>query len=239
VNASADESGLAYAVGVGIRSAGLTGALCAAFPDPPLGDHATLLQAVESHGRLASLCLDEPGLLEGLLASAQLDGLTHCLNYTAIRHELDREIRRAERHQLSLSCCFLDLDDFKLVNERHGHLYGSHLLAEVAKAIGSAVRSEDRLGRYGGDEFVAIFPETDNTDAIGLAERVRRAVSERVTDTLDGRVDASIGVAEWSPGVTADDLLGAADRALGTAKARGGAAVVSAGRIRAFAAEPR
>jgi hypothetical protein len=70
VNASADESGLAYAVGVGIRSAGVTGALCAACPDPSLGDHATLLQAVESHGRLASLCLDEPGLLEGLLASA-------------------------------------------------------------------------------------------------------------------------------------------------------------------------
>ena len=119
------------------------------------------------------LCLDEPGLLEGLLASAQRDGLTHCLNYTAIRHELDREIHRAERHQLSLSCCFLDLDDFKLVNERHGHLYGSHLLAEVATAIGSAIRSEDTLGRYGGDEFVAIFPETDDAAATGLAERVR------------------------------------------------------------------
>lgn len=112
-------------------------------------------------------CLDEPGLLEGLLASAQLDGLTHCLNYTAIRHELDRKIRRAERHQLS----------------------------------------EDRLGRYGGGEFVSIFPETDDAAAIGLAERVRCAVSESVTDTLDGRVDASIGVAEWSPGVTAEDLL--------------------------------
>ncbi len=229
-----------YAAGVGIRSAtGLTGALCAAFPGPPPGDHAALLDAVESHGRLASLCLDEPGLLDGLLASAQLDGLTHCLNYTAIRHELDREIRRAERHQLSLSCCFLDLDDFKLVNERHGHLYGSHLLAEVAKAIGSAIRSEDRLGRYGGDEFVAIFPETDDAAATGLAERVRAAVSESVTDTLDGPVDASIGVAEWSPGVTAEDLLHAADQALSTAKERGGAAVVSAGRIRAYAAERR
>jgi diguanylate cyclase (GGDEF)-like protein len=199
-SAAAGEMGLTYAAGVGIRTAtGLTGSLCAAFAGPPPGDYARLLDEVESHGRLASLCLDEPGLLEGLLASAQLDGLTHCLNYTAIRHELDREIRRAERHRLSLSCCFLDLDNFKQVNERHGHLYGSHLLAEVAKAIGSAIRTEDTLGRYGGDEFVAIFPATGDPAAVGLAERVRSAISEGVTDTLDGHVEASIGVAEWSP----------------------------------------
>jgi diguanylate cyclase (GGDEF)-like protein len=239
-SAAAGEMGLRYAAGVGIRSAtGLTGSLCAAFPGPPNGDHTTVLQAVESHGRLASLCLDEPDLLQGLLASAQLDGLTHCLNYTAIRHELDREIRRAERHRLSLSCCFLDLDDFKMVNERHGHLYGSHLLAEVAAAIGAAIRSEDTLGRYGGDEFVAIFPETGEAAAVRLAERVRSAISEGVTDTLDGRVEASIGVAEWSRGVSAEDLLHAADQALSAVKERGGAGVISAGRIRTYAAEGR
>ena len=66
---------------------------------------------------------------------------------------------------------------------------------------------------------------------------MRSAVSESVTDTLDGRVEASIGVAEWSPGVSAEDLLHAADQALSTAKERGGVAVVSAGRIRAYAAE--
>jgi diguanylate cyclase (GGDEF)-like protein len=222
-----------YAAGVAIRSAaaGLTGSLCAAFPGPPTGDHTGLLKAIESHGRLASLCLEEPGLLEGLLACAQLDGLTHCLNYTAIRRELDREIRRADRHRLRLSCCFLDLDDFKLVNERHGHLYGSRLLADVASAIESAIRSEDTLGRYGGDEFVAILPEAGEAAAVGLAERVRAAISETITDTLDGPVEASIGVAEWSPGVSTQQLLHAADTALSTAKDGGGAAVVSAGRI--------
>jgi two-component system cell cycle response regulator len=173
------------------------------------------------------------------MASAQLDGLTHCLNYTAIRHALDREIRRAERHHLSLSCCFLDLDDFKLVNEHHGHLYGSHLLAEVAQAIGSAIRSEDTLGRYGGDEFVVILPETDEGAAIGLAERVRAAIFENVPETLDGPVHASIGVAKWSPRVSAHALLHAADQALSTAKDEGGASVIRAGQTRPFAGNRR
>jgi diguanylate cyclase (GGDEF)-like protein len=126
-----------------------------------------------------------------------------------------------------------------MVNERHGHLYGSHLLAEVAAAIGAAIRSEDTLGRYGGDEFVAIFPETGEAAAVRLAERVRSAISEGVTDTLDGRVEASIGVAEWSRGVSAEDLLHAADQALSAVKERGGAGVISAGRIRTYAAEGR
>src|SRR5205807_1408342 len=139
------------------------------------------------------------------------------------QQELEREVRRSERHGLSLSCCFLDLDDFKLVNDRYGHLYGSAVLAKVAAAFVSAVRSKDTVGRYGGDEFVAILPETDGAAAVKLAERARQTISGLTMDREHGPVAASIGVAQWQPGFSGRDLLGAADRALGEAKGAGGA----------------
>jgi diguanylate cyclase (GGDEF)-like protein len=230
---TASGTALTHAVSAAVRApTGLAGAVCALFSTAPLPDGEETLRMVESYARLASLCLGEPRLLEGLLTTAQLDGLTGCLNYTAIRHELEREVRRSERHQLSLSCCFLDLDDFKLVNDRHGHLYGSAMLVDVATILAGAVRSEDTLGRFGGDEFIAILPETGEQAAIMLAERVLSTLSSPSRRFRHREIGASIGVAQWAPGSSGEEMLDAADSALRAAKSAGGARVIAASDLR-------
>ena len=128
---------------------------------------------VEAYARLAALCLHDPGTLDGLLSAARRDALTGCLSYGALRKELEREIHRAARHGRDVSCCFVDLDGFKLVNDQHGHLHGSRVLARVAAALAKGMRDGDTLGRYGGDEFVAVLPDTDEDAAATLAERLR------------------------------------------------------------------
>jgi diguanylate cyclase (GGDEF)-like protein len=222
---------LTYALGAGIRTPdGPPGALCVGFASRP-ADEELILWRIESYARLASLCLHESGTLDGLLATARLDGLTGCLNYAAIRAELDREIRRAERHARQLSCCFIDLDHFKAVNDLHGHLYGNRVLAEVGAALRAGVRAEDTIGRYGGDEFLAILPDAGETAALTLAERLRASIVSKNPGRSDERLDTSIGVAQWRPGSTADDLLAAADAALLGAKDGGGGTVVGAGEV--------
>jgi diguanylate cyclase (GGDEF)-like protein len=197
------------------------------------------LWQVESYARLASLCLHEAGTFDGLLTAAHVDGLTGCLNYAAVRAELDREIRRAERHGRSFSCCFIDLDHFKLVNDRHGHLYGNRVLAEVAAILRRGVRIGDTIGRYGGDEFLAILPDADEAAACALGERLRSEVFNARPSGVHERLDASVGVAQWRPGSTADEMLAAADGVLLRAKDGGGGIVVGAGGIAAGARRER
>ena len=202
--------------------------MCVGFATVPAEDPAIVLWLVERYAGLASLCLHDAGMLERWLAAPQLDELTGCLSYAAIRAELDREIGRSERHGLSLSCCFIDLDRFKSVNDRHGHLQGNRVLADVAKVLRGALRICDTLGRYGGDEFVAILPDTGQSAACVLANRLRSTISTTTPDGANEPLDASVGVAQWRPHQTAEELLAAADKALLNAKAAGGGTVVRA-----------
>lgn len=219
---------LTYAAGAAVRPpGGPPGALCVGFSTPP-DDRALTLWMVKSYARLASLCLHDAGTLDGLLAAARLDGLTGCLNYAAIRSELHREIARCARYGRIVSCCFIDLDGFKVVNDRHGHPHGSQMLTEVAAALREGLRIGDTLGRYSGDEFVALLPDTGQTAAYVLAERLRLMISTTTISTARMHVDASVGVAQWRPGWTADDMLAAADAALLKAKRAGGGLVVGA-----------
>jgi diguanylate cyclase (GGDEF)-like protein len=219
---------LTYAVGAPVQAfASPPGALCAAFAVTP--EPAETRWVVESYARLASLSLHDPFVLDGLLSSARLDGLTGCLNYGALRQELNSELARASRHGRDLSCCFIDLDRFKQVNDHYGHLHGSRVLASVAAMLDEGMRDGDRLGRYGGDEFVAVLPDTDEAAALGLGERLR----ERISGATGGRrLDASVGVAQWVPGTNADEMLAAADDALRSVKEGGGGAVIKATDLR-------
>jgi diguanylate cyclase (GGDEF)-like protein len=218
-----------YGAGAGVRPpGGPDGALCVGFSGSPPPDPALTLWLVESYARLAAICLRDPGALDGLLQSARRDGLTGCLNHAAIHDVLAREIRRSDRHRLNISCCFIDLDNFKLVNERHGHLHGSQVLATVATALREGVRTDDTIGRYGGDEFIAVLPETDETAAVLLAERLRTRIAAMTRDDCSGQLDAAIGVAQWRPGSSPETMLAEADGALRLAKASGGGAVVRA-----------
>lgn len=219
---------LTWAAGAAVRPPGSPpGALCVGFSVAP-EDPALTLWLLEGYARLAAVCRHDAGVLEGLLAAARLDGLTGCLNHAAIHGELGRELARSVRQRRSVSCCFIDLDGFKQVNDRHGHPYGSRVLADVAAILRAGLRDGDTLGRYGGDEFVAILPETDHTAARALAERLRSAIQTTIMADAYGPIDASIGVAQWQPGFSSDGLLEAADRALRAAKAAGGATVISA-----------
>jgi diguanylate cyclase (GGDEF)-like protein len=207
---------------------GRAGVLCAAFAGgPPQGAVKTLWLA-ESYARIASLCLHDREALDGLLSAGQVDGLTGCLSPAAFRYELDREISRSERHGRQLSLAFIDFDRFGRVNDRYGHLHGSRVLASLCAVLRSGLRGKDTLGRYGGDEFVLLLPDTGEADAVALAERLRSIVTTTVINLPDDPIDASIGVAQWQPGTAADMLLGEADRALLAAKTSGGGTVMGA-----------
>jgi diguanylate cyclase (GGDEF)-like protein len=213
-----------------------TGVLCAGFASPPPADFEPTGRLTESWAALASLCLHDSRLIDGLLAATGKDELTGCLNYSGMRRAMSAEIARAERHELSLSCCFIDLDDFKRVNDRHGHPFGNRILAEVAAALRRGMRTSDILARYGGDEFVAILPHTDEVAACRAADRLRREVGG-IDGNLDEPLQSSIGVAQWQPGMDVEQLLAAADRTLLSAK-RGAEGVLTANDPRSRADRP-
>src|SRR5437763_2846479 len=144
-----------YAAGAAVNPpGGPSGALCVGLPKPP-GNEAVTLWVVESYARLTSLCLYETGTLDGLLAQARLDALTGCLNYSAIHAAAEREIGRGVRHERTMACCFVDLDRFKQVNDRHGHPCGSRVLAEMAAVLRGGGGIGALVGRYGGGAVVA------------------------------------------------------------------------------------
>jgi diguanylate cyclase (GGDEF)-like protein len=212
-----------HAVGAPMRShAGVDGALCAGFARSELAQRELLVWTAETYASVAALCLDGgAGFFPALLEAASRDALTGCLNYGSLRAATEREIQRAGRHGHELTCCFVDIDGFKRVNDTHGHALGNWVLAAVASVLFAHVRDSDLVGRYGGDEFVLVLPETGPIEARSLARRLRAEVSHGLVPAPDISLDVSVGVTNWAPGSTADDLMDRADQALGFAKARG------------------
>lgn len=161
-----------------------------------------------------------------LRALARTDELTNVRNRRGLRSALTREFRRAERYGGALTVMAFDVDRFKQVNDDFGHAVGDSVLAAVAQALKRGVREVDVVGRVGGEEFVVVAPETPGREAMAVAERLRRAVAERVVTTPHGnevRVTVSCGVATLSDvhARSPDELLGYADAALYRAKAHG------------------
>jgi diguanylate cyclase (GGDEF)-like protein len=217
-----------YAIGAPIESPrGVMGALCLGFAAGCPSGEAAVRWMVVTYARVAALFLEDPTALDGLLAGSRQDALTGCLNHASITQALAYEVRRAERYGSNLSCCFIDLDHFKRFNDTHGHLVANRVLVRVAALLRGAMRDGDSLGRYGGDEFVAVLPETEERGAVQLAERLRHRLSTSPSQGPYGSVDASIGVAQWIEGSSPEELLQAADNALRTAKAAGGGVTVS------------
>ncbi|MFL6258995.1 MAG: diguanylate cyclase [Thermoanaerobaculia bacterium] len=171
-----------------------------------------------------------------LFESATYEGLTGLLRREAILEQLDRELERAARYGRPLTIAMADLDHFKEVNDRHGHLAGDSLLRRLAQILAGGLRSTDWIGRYGGEEFLLVLPETGMEGAAAVAEKIRDRVQGTLVPLDDGtpvHVTVSIGLASLdavagpSPGkVTGRDLIAAADRSLYAAK--------NAGRNRVF-----
>lgn len=149
---------------------------------------------------------------------ANIDELTGLFNYRYLETALDREIKRAERYRSSLSVVFLDLDQFKDINDKHGHLVGSKVLKEVGLLIKSLVREVDTVIRYGGDEYTIILVESTNVGAARVAERIRGGVESHRFLTEEGydiRITASLGYACYpDDSKTYAELLDMADQAM-------------------------
>jgi diguanylate cyclase (GGDEF)-like protein len=157
---------------------------------------------------------------EALRASASTDPLTGALNRRGLAERLRYEVVRHARQQREFAVVALDLDGFKLVNDRFGHHAGDEVLREVAGAMRSAVRDQDSVARLGGDEFCVLAPETGRAGAEQLAARVAEAIAH-ATRGMD-TVSASVGLAVYPlDGRTARDVLQAADAAQVSAKRRG------------------
>ena len=181
----------------------------------------------------AAMALENARLYEGARDLADRDPLTGFYNHRFMHERLGEEVVRTQRGRRPLSVLMLDLDDFKLVNDTFGHLFGDRVLTWTAELIRSTLRASDIPARYGGDEFAIILPETGGDEARTAAERILEAFRERAfVSEPRGPVPigASIGVATFpDDGRTATELLAAADRALYRVKRDGGHDAAGAG----------
>jgi diguanylate cyclase (GGDEF)-like protein len=179
---------------------------------------------------LESLALQIAAALQNahLYELAMVDGLTGLFVRRYFDARIAEEIERSRRYGTPFSVIMLDVDDFKKLNDSHGHLVGDRVLRAIANVIKAQVRGVDTAARYGGEEMSMILPRTDMVGAYNLAERIREAIAEmRITTDDDPPqalgVTASLGIAAFpeSKAQTGEDLVRKADRALYRAKKTG------------------
>jgi diguanylate cyclase (GGDEF)-like protein len=172
-----------------------------------------------------AIALDNALSIQRAEALSVTDDLTRLYNSRFLNQVLRRETKRASRSGRPLSLLFTDMDGFKQVNDRYGHLSGSKALVEAAGLIRSCARETDVVARFGGDEFSIILPDTGREGAVSVAIRIRERVAEHAfleTDGLDVHLTASVGVATLPDvAASAEELIRAADKAMYRVKAAG------------------
>jgi diguanylate cyclase (GGDEF)-like protein len=198
---------------------------------PPEGGFAketrTLAEWLASQ---AAVALDNARLHEIVQRQAITDDLTGLVNRRRFIEALDAEVERARRFGSPLTVVLADLDNFKRVNDEHGHHAGDDVLRSFAGLLRSHVRDVDVCGRIGGEEFAIVLPETDQTGAASVAERMRESLATVPVGVSRGgpvEVTSSFGVAELESEQSGSDLLRVADAALYRAKEAGKNRVVS------------
>jgi diguanylate cyclase (GGDEF)-like protein len=170
----------------------------------------------------ASVGREQRRARDAAIRMSTVDALTGLYNRSFFFTALEREIARGDRSGRAFCLVMLDLDDLKSVNDRYGHLAGDQVLRSVSDTVRSGVRKIDVAARYGGDEFVALLPETDPTGGWVLAEKIRQTVAEQGMPGIDPAPTVSVGVVSYpADGRSADALLVSADRAMYASK-RGG-----------------
>ena len=191
--------------------------------DLPLIDHIS---------QFIGIALRNCQLYQKVWHLAKTDALTGFMNHNAFFDELHREIARVRRTKANLSLILLDIDNFKLFNDIHGHQVGDTILSQVAQIIRSSIRTVDVAARYGGDEFAVILGDADMEQARMVAERIRRAIASNQVN-LEGQtffVTISAGIAQYNMGQALSDIVNEADAALYRAKSQGRNIVASSDR---------
>lgn len=143
------------------------------------------------------------------------DGLTGAFTHGYLQEILELEIQHMMTHKTPLSVMVIDIDDFKRINDSHGHLFGDRVIKETAETISANVRSDDILGRYGGDEFVVIMPGADSETAVHVADRARAGIAK---NGYLATISVGVATADGGSGESAADLLHRADMNLYKAK---------------------
>ena len=158
------------------------------------------------------------------------DVLTGVYNRRHLMDTLERELSRSTRLGSALSLCMFDVDHFKSVNDTYGHPAGDVVLAHFASLAGVGLRGNDVFGRYGGEEFVLVLPDTDVKGAMNVAERMRDRVEKSAFPGIPAgrRITVSVGVAGLAPGEGISELTSRADKALYAGKVAGRNRVTSA-----------
>ncbi len=189
------------------------------------GDEA--VDELEQLVRRAASAIDNAQRFREARQLADLDALTGLHNRRYFHETLAREVARAHRYNRSLALIVFDLDDFKAINDRIGHLAGDGVLADAAARVRDVVRSADIACRVGGDEFAVILPEASTTDADQLYRRIQHSVSAHPIGAA-GRLLFSAGVAELKPDDDAVSFFQRADEALYSAKESGKGKILAA-----------
>jgi len=152
------------------------------------------------------------------------DKLTNLYNRRFFDKRFEIELNRCARYRHPLSLLMLDIDHFKIINDSHGHQNGDAFLSMIGKVINSSIRTSDTAARYGGEEFSVIMPDTEQKEAIQVAERIRKIVKEETffaEEDIPINTTVSIGIAEYQRNETPSSLLAKADKALYNAKEQG------------------
>jgi two-component system, cell cycle response regulator len=214
-----------------LRRAGReAGVLCLASRERDRFTHRLGSDYLQHLGAVLGVCLENACNRARVLRSGLADYLTGWHNRRYLQARLREELARAQRRLTSVSCLMVDVDHFKAVNDRHGHLGGDAVLREITTRIEGQIRASDTAARFGGDEFALLLPDTSLAEAAQLAERIRTAMSAAIelAPGLEHRATLSIGAASLTPPRQAGDLkalgeqlLAEADAALYRAKAAG------------------
>ena len=212
------------------RQAHAVGVLCFGSRDPTRFSRAMSTDFLEHLGSVLAVCLENAANRARVLRSGLADYLTGWPNRRYLAGRLREELARAQRSSASVACLMIDVDRFKQLNDRCGHLGGDEALREIAARIESQMRASDTASRFGGDEFALLLPEATVADAARVAARIQAAMAAPV-EVGGGRaepVTLSIGAAALAPArdegdlkALADRLVAEADAALYRAKAEG------------------
>jgi diguanylate cyclase (GGDEF)-like protein len=178
----------------------------------------------------AAIALENARLHRVVERQALVDGLTGIANRRSCEEALTTEIARADRLGTPLSLILADLDDFKAINDEHGHPVGDEVLRRFTRVLKETIRESDTAGRWGGEEFLLLLPGSDAAGGAHLAERMRGSLDRSGLP----RVTCSFGVAQYAPGGFPEQLFAAADRALYRAKRRGKNRVEVDAAVRSF-----